>query len=85
MTKNEMMSAYFKDTNKERVEKNYKEVQGHIRDAMLNGLRSESFFKELSGGADREYWTMLDETKKRLMVDGFSVVDEDCDTWRVKW
>lgn len=80
-----MMAEYFRYFKKERVEENYKKVQGHIKYAMEKGLRSETFFKEMSGGADRENWTMLDETKKRLMFDGFSVVDEASYMWRVVW
>ena len=82
MTKEEMLSAYFKQDN----EKNYQEAQKQIKEAMENG--KQYVYLPGKNGSEGEFkWSATEETISRLKEDGFDidVMWDPWEYWSVEW
>ena len=80
MTKEEMLDAYYTD-----YDKNYKEAQKRIKEAMESGKKYVYLPGKHSSGEFT--WSATDETIARLREDGFDidVVWDPWDYWSIEW
>lgn len=81
MTKNEMLSQYFRGG----VENNYAEAQDRIKNAMLHGETYVYLPKEEY--ADEFNWVALPSTIQQLKKDGFNINGswDPEEYWSVEW
>ena len=81
MTKEEMLDAYYTD-----YDKNYKEAQKRIKEAMESGKKCV-YLPGKNGGRCEFTWSATEETIERLRKDGFDidVTWNPCIWWSVEW
>ena len=80
MTKEEMLDAYYTD-----YDKNYKEAQKRIKEAMESGKKYVYLPGKHSSGEFT--WSATDETIARLREDGFDIdkVWNPWKYWSIEW
>lgn len=86
MTKDEMIAKFMLNFEDDAEQENYIAVQNSIKNAMKQGNRCETFYKEKFKNEREPSRLMLDSTKRHLEEDGFEVIDwNNYDTWMVIW
>ena len=81
MTKEEMLDAYYTD-----YDKNYKEAQKRIKEAMESGEKYV-YLPGKNGGSCEFTWSATEETIARLRKDGFDIdkVWQPWEYWSIEW
>ena len=81
MTKEEMLNAYYTD-----YDKNYKEAQKRIKEAMESGEKYV-YLPGKNGSSGEFTWSATDGTIAKLREDGFDidVVWDPWEYWSIEW
>lgn len=81
MTREQMVNAYYTD-----YDKNYKEAQKRIKEAMESGKKCV-YLPGKNGGSCEFTWSATNETIARLREDGFDidVVWDPWEYWSIEW